>query len=61
MFLWKKHGKNKPWEHDGTLTFCGKTHVLWEKSENTWGKEETMFQTGKVNATCIPPGDFAKF
>jgi hypothetical protein len=36
-------------------------HVLWEKSENTWGKEETMFQTGKVNATCIPPGDFAKF
>ena len=31
MFLWKKHGKNKPWEHDGTLTFCGKTMFYGKK------------------------------
>ena len=31
MFLWKKHGKNKPWEHDGTLTFCGNTYFMGKK------------------------------
>ena len=28
---WEKHGKNKPWEHDGTLTFCGNTYFMGKK------------------------------